>query len=329
MAINTAQLERNGLLLSVFGALGMAGLGIGFALLTESDAVMLDGFFSLIGAAVGMVAIRVAALVQQPDDEHFHFGYAAYEPMLNLAKGILIAFVTLFALLSAVIVIIDGGREIKGNLVVVYALIAAAGCLIIAAIQRGIARRTESPLVAVDSKNWLIDGLISGAVAVAFFVVVLLGDGPLAAFAPYADPAVVVLLSVLTAPIPISIIRTNWRQLLGKAPETEILEEAHRRVDRACESLSGFTPTLRILETGRTFYLQLYLIENPGTEPRTVEQLDEIRAAMYSKLTEGSSDIGVDIIFTREDRWVRRSVGEKPQEIAPSKGASSSGKVRG
>ena len=291
----------------------MAGLGIGFALLTESDAVMLDGFFSLIGAAVGLLAIRVAALVQQPDDEHFHFGYAAYEPMLNLAKGILIAFVTLFALLSAIIVIIDGGREIKGSMVVVYAVIAAAGCLAIAAVQHRIARKTASPLVAVDSKNWLIDGLISGAVALAFLVVVALGDGPLAAFTPYADPAVVVLLSILTAPIPIGIMRTNWRQLLGRAPDKDVLEEARGRVERALEGLEGFIPQIRVLETGRTYYVQIYLIEDTTAEPRTVEHLDQIREAMYQTITDGSPDIGVDIIFTSEERWVRRSVGERHQ----------------
>ena len=41
MSLPNVQLERRGLLLSVIGALGMAGLGIGFALLTKSDAVML------------------------------------------------------------------------------------------------------------------------------------------------------------------------------------------------------------------------------------------------------------------------------------------------
>lgn len=139
--------------------------------------------------------------------------------MLNLVKGLLIAFVTLSAFLSAIDLIGAGGREIQGPLAVVYALIAAVGCLLIAAVQIRLAKKTESPLLKVDSKNWLIDGAISGGVAVAFLIVVLLGDGPLAPFSPYADPAIVVLLSVLSIPIPLRIIRTNWKQLLGRAPD--------------------------------------------------------------------------------------------------------------
>jgi predicted Co/Zn/Cd cation transporter (cation efflux family) len=118
--------EKRGLWLSIIGALFMAALGIGFAILTSSNAVLLDGLFSLIGFAIGLVSLRVAMLVRRPDDEVYHFGYAAYEPMLNLSKGLLMAFVTIFALVSAVQVVLQGGREIQAGWASVYAWIAAA-----------------------------------------------------------------------------------------------------------------------------------------------------------------------------------------------------------
>lgn len=310
-AEHNPSVERRGLLLSVVGALGMAALGIGFFFATDSVAVLLDGLFSLIGFAVSLIALRVAALVQQPDDECFHFGYAAFEPMLNLIKGLLIAFVTLFAMISAVGIALDGGREIQGSIVVAYALVAAVGCLAIAAAQRRAARVTGSPLLAVDSKNWFIDGAISGAVAVAFFLVVLLGDGPLAAFKPYADPAVVILLSVLTAPIPLQIIRSNWRQLLGSAPNEALRAEAHERVRRALEGVPGVTPRVRMLETGRNIYLQLYLILDEEFSETNIRSLDRLRERIYKKIVEDSPDIGVDIIFTYEARWVRRTISNR------------------
>ena len=155
------KLEKRGLVLSIIGALFMAALGFGFAVLTSSDAVLLDGFFSLVGFAVGLVSLRVASLVRRPDDEIYHFGYAAYEPMLNLTKGLLMAFVTIFALVSAIQVVFHGGREVQAGWASIYALIAAAGCFAVAVSQRALSRRTGSPLLAVDSKNWLIDGLMS------------------------------------------------------------------------------------------------------------------------------------------------------------------------
>jgi predicted Co/Zn/Cd cation transporter (cation efflux family) len=125
-----AEVERHGLRISVIAALGMAALGIGFAIPTDSRAVLLDGVFSLVGFAVGLVAIHVATLVLRRDDEHFHFGYSAHEPMLKLTKGLLIAFVSLLAAWSSIESILDGGRKIAGRVAVVYAVAAAAGCLV-------------------------------------------------------------------------------------------------------------------------------------------------------------------------------------------------------
>ena len=129
---DNATLEKRGLWLSILGALFMAALGFGFAVLTSSDAGLLDGFFSLIGFAIGLVSLRVASLVRRPDDEVYHFGYAAYEPMLNLTKGLLMTFVTIFALISAIEVVLHGGRTVQAGWASIYAGVAAFGCFAIA-----------------------------------------------------------------------------------------------------------------------------------------------------------------------------------------------------
>ncbi len=72
------------------------------------------------------MALRVASLVTRPDDDLFHFGYAAYEPMLNLTKGLLMGFVSLFALVSSIADAIQGGREVSAGWALIYAVIASA-----------------------------------------------------------------------------------------------------------------------------------------------------------------------------------------------------------
>jgi cation diffusion facilitator family transporter len=304
---NTAGTERKGLMLSVIGAVFMAVLGVGFFVLSHSQAVLLDGIFSLIGGAVGLITLRVATLIRRPDDERFHFGYAAYEPMVNLAKGLLIGAVTLFALVVAVDAILQGGRPVRGGVAVVYAVVAAVGCLTIWLLQRRAARRTGSPLLLVDAKNWLVDGLISGAVAAAFLTVVLLEGTALEWLLPYADPAIVVALSIASAPIPIRIVRSNWHQLLGRAPDAEVLREARRRVDEALEGIDGITPHLRLLETGRTFYLQVYLLVAEGADPDGLEGLDRIRERVHRSVRRDDAEVGLDVIFTRDPVWWRRT----------------------
>lgn len=303
--------ERRGLRLSVFGALFMAALGFGFAASTGSRAVLLDGIFSLIGAVVSVVAMRVAALVRQPDDEHFHFGYAAYEPMLNLTKGLLIAFVSLLATWASIDSILAGGREIQGRMAVVYALIAAAGCLLIAWSQRRLARKTDSPLLEVDAKNWLMDGLISGAVAVGFVVVVLFEGTPWSWMTPYADPAVVLLLVVLSLPIPIGIVRANWDQLLGRAPDGEAQSTANEIVSGAIAGEEGLDFKLRLLEQGRFIYLQIYVIVQSQRKGMSVKEADGLRERIAAVICELPQMIGYDVIFTTDARWLDQTAGAK------------------
>jgi predicted Co/Zn/Cd cation transporter (cation efflux family) len=145
--------------------------------------------------------------------------------------------------------------------------------------------------------------MISGAVAVAFLAVVLLEGTRFAGWLPYADPVVVVALAILSAPIPLRIIRENWGQLLGRAPDPDLQREARTRVDDALRGVPGVTPHLRMLETGRTFYLQLYLVIDPASGPQRLADLDELRARIHRTVTKDTPEVGLDVIFTRQPRW--------------------------
>jgi len=302
--------ERRGLWLSIVGALGMAALGIGFAILTSSDAVLLDGLFSLIGFAIGLVSLQVATLIRRPDDESYHFGYAAYEPMLNLSKGLLMAFVSVFALVSAVQVVVDGGHPIEVGWAVVYAGAAAIGCFAIAVSQRRLARRTGSPLLEVDYKNWFIDGLLSVAVGIAFVITLFLRDSRHADLLPYADPMVVIVLVVLSLPIPLKIIRDNWHQLLGRAPDETLQRRAREAVLKSFGGGKACDPRIRMQQIGRFTYLQIYVLclDDTATD---VERMDACRRSVHDALAGEFDNLALDVVFTRDPRWVAVSIGKE------------------
>ena len=94
-------LERKALRISIVGALVMAVVGIGFALATRSDAIMLDGVFSAIGFLMALLTLRVASLAIQPDDDRFHFGYSHFVPLLNVVKAFMMIVLCTFAFLSS------------------------------------------------------------------------------------------------------------------------------------------------------------------------------------------------------------------------------------
>ena len=296
--------ESTALKISAGANLVFGLLGIGFALLTQSGAILLDGFFSFIGFGVGLLTLKVSDLVEKPDDEWFHFGYAYFEPFLNAVRGLILLAVTGYALVSAVIALLHGGREIVPGWALVYAAIAVAGCFALAWVQRRAASATASPLLDVDAKAWLMDGVLSLVVAGAFLGALLIQGSRWDPVVDYVDPSLVVLLVLLVLPVPLKIIRDNLGELLRVAPEPEIQAEVKHRFAAAVEG-QGFSETrLRMIAAGRYFYLLNHIRVAGGFRVRRVGELDAIRADIHAALEGLHPRLVIDTLFTEDERWM-------------------------
>jgi cation diffusion facilitator family transporter len=311
--MKSASQEQKALNIAVYGNIFMAALGLGFAWYTGSQAVLLDGAFSLIALVISLLTLYVSRLIQRPNDEGFPFGYAVFEPILNLGKGLIIATVMLVAFSGAVFTMLGGGSEIVVGGAVVYALLASAGCAAIVIFMRRMAKETKSPIIEVEVKNWLIDCVISGVVALAFFVVLLLQDTAADPWLRYVDQALVMLMAIGFLFIPYGIIRDNWSQIVGSTPPNDLAEPVHNAVDRIL-ALHGLTEhRLRLGQLGRQAYVQLYVIFTPE-EARGIDssEMDEFRQQLYDILKKDYANLVIDVIFTQDAVWAERSVNSSP-----------------
>jgi cation diffusion facilitator family transporter len=300
---NTSEQEQKALVISIIGTLFMAGLGIGFSLLTASNAILLDGLFSLIGFIAGLMALRVSRLVQQPDDDHYQFGYGSFEAFFNLLKGITIAIISIFAFTDAVNALLGGGRPIQAGYALFYTVLAGAGCLLVSLYLRSAARKTGSPLLQLDARSWTIDGLLTLAVLIAFSLTIFIEKTEYAWAAVYADPAIVATLVILVLPLPYTAIRDNARQLLLSSPDKQLQSRVHELLQPELEKIDKQDYLVRMTEVGRFFYMQIYLQLSPQSENIDVAAQDVIRRDIYEKLAGELPNVSVDIIFTREKKW--------------------------
>ncbi|MGE9295320.1 MAG: cation diffusion facilitator family transporter [Puniceicoccales bacterium] len=298
------RLEQRALQYSVWGNLALGVLGIAFALLSHSEAVLLDGVFSFVNFCVALLSLRIARVVMRPPDDNYPYGYVFYEPMLNLGKGLIIGTVCLLAFASSLNALLHGGRNIAAGIAFFYAA-AAIGGILVALTLRRLARQCQSPIVEVDSKNWLLDGIISGIVAVALLGVYFLDQTPLASWTPYADPVAVMLLSVIFIPVPAKIIRDNWSQILGRNTEPQLLADARAALDKFLSDKPLAQRQVRAIRAGRFVYLQFFLVVKEGEPwPRSVADQDLCRHAMRDALQPTYPYIVVDVIATRDPHWV-------------------------
>ena len=311
-----AQAEQRALWLGAWSGLALGGLGFVFAIITGSDAILLDGVFSLVGFGVALATIRVSQVIRRPANDSYQFGFAGFESLIILVRGLVMGIVGLFAMVSSGSALFQGGRTVSAGSAVVYSAIAAAGCVAVALMLRGAARRTGSPILALDVRAWLIDAGMSAGVGLAFLVTYLIRDGSLSWLVPYVDPGLVVLLSLTILPVPLRIVREGLHQLLGGAPEPGLQDQIHDLLAAEFASFEEVTPRVRMLQAGRVVYVQVYLIVPAHVEIGDVTLLDAVREQIDRALSSRFPDLTLDVVFTGDGKWLQRSVGGSVAEAA-------------
>ncbi len=281
----------------------MAVLGLGFAVQTHSEAILLDGVFSLVVFALSIVTLKVAHLIARPDDDSFHFGYAHFEPLLNVFKALIIIAVCAFALVSAIDDLAHGGRQFEVGQAMIYALFATLGCFAIAFYLRSVGPRTGSSLVQVDATSWMIDGMISSAVFFTFGLVYLLQGSVYAAYLPYADPGLVAVLVIITLPFPLKILKENMKEVLLFAPDTKLQAEIERYFAEAVKPYDCKETSLRIWKTGRQIYLNVHLCLREDFPIVDVACLDRIREDIDTRMKTYNPNIIIDISYIGDPKW--------------------------
>ncbi len=214
--------ERLALKISIAGALFMALLGFGFSILTDSEAIFLDGIFSLVNMAMGIVTLKVSQLVFEPSTHRFHFGKAQVEPLLNTTKGLIFIGIIIMAGYAAVQSILNGGRVMVFSWAILYSLIAALGCFAIGFYISNQNKQKPTPLLAVEAKGWMIDGILSSVVLFAFARGYFLNKTAYSAYTVYIDPGLVLVMSIFILPVPYKILKDNLLDLLLGAPDADL-----------------------------------------------------------------------------------------------------------
>lgn len=292
--------EQRALRFALYGVMGFVILGLGFAVLTNSDAILFDGIYSLIAFCIALLTLRVAKLAERPDDERFHFGYTAMEPTLNLFKALFILVACVYALTEAVRGLLAGGNQTEYGLAVLYGVIATAGCFTVAWLMHRSSRQHRSDLVRVESKTWLVDGLLSGAVLLGFSVAWWLEQSPWSRYAPLVDPLLLTAIVLVALPIPLGILHESLREIVNMAPPVSVVDDIEQRLLASLSEVDYEHVELRVTKRGRNTYLLVHVVVSESFALRSVAELDAIRQASEAALVAWNRQIVMDMLFIRD-----------------------------
>ncbi len=295
--------ERRTLRLSLYGSAVFVVLALIFAVLTHSDSILFDGIYSLISFSMALLTLKVAKMVQRPDDDVFHFGYSAIEPTLNLFKSIIIVITCVYAVVGAISRLLTGGNPALYELATIYGFISTLGCFVVAWVMFRRSRYYHSDLVKVDAKTWLVDGVLSAAILIGFLAAWWLSNSPWPHLAPIIDPLILIILGLSALPIPMKVMLHSLQEVVHKAPTSGIVEKIKNQLETSLHGIEYESIEVRVSKRGRGLYLLAHIIVSDEFNVSSVEDLDDIRSKSHRMLEELYENIVVDLVFVSNPKY--------------------------
>ena len=301
--------EQKALVLSALAALVIGAVALVVALLTGSGAILLDCAFNLCFFVTALITLRVARLLQRPDDRSYPFGYLHFEPLINLVKGLLIIGVGIIALIDAAISLYRGGTPVAAGLALAYAAGAVLLCGAVLGMLRKANRSAPSPLVQGDVENWTVNLAISVGMFAAFCLALLFEFLGRSAAALLVDPILVGLVVILTFGVPVRMALRALFALLKRAPDKAVVDSIEQAARSALSDVAMRELYVRVVQPGRTVYAMVHVLLDEAGRGMDVREADRRRRAIVTAVAGGHGAAIVDVVFTGIEEFAAPTTG--------------------
>lgn len=303
--------ERGVLRTSIAATLLIAALGVGFGLYSGAASILFDGVYSTIDASMSLLSLlavnliladRSATGLPRKWKDRFSMGFWHLEPMILCLNGTLLISAALYALFTAVVSLLDGGRELQFGWAIAYASVTFVVCAVVAALEWRANRQVRSDFVALDIKGWVMSAGITAALLLAFVIGHLLQGTAWQWLAPYIDPAVLAVVCLVIIPIPVATVRKALAEILLITPLD--LKEEVDEVAAAFVARHGFLGhRAYVARVGRSKEVELYFIVPADAPPQPIGYWDALREEISQAVGDKGPDRWLSILFTADPGW--------------------------
>lgn len=295
--------EQRILLFSAAGTLVLSLLGIAIGLSSGSKSIMFDGVYSLADAGLTLTAFFAARLIARGADRRFQYGYWHIEPILGFVNGSVLLLACVYALIDGVDTVLGGGRIVSFGPGIVYAGASAFICFGMHIYIRRRAQGLASSLLNIDAGAWLFGGLLNAGLSVAFVTAVLLKGTQAEPLAIYFDPAILILLAVIMAPLPFRTLVAAGREILQMAPAD--LDAQVNSIAQDVAARHGFSDYKSyVTQVGRARFVEIGFVGAAPSTTMTLGELDAIRQIFADAMGGLRPGYWLTIDFTADRRWL-------------------------
>ena len=272
-----------------------AVIGIFIAILSDSLTLFVDALHSVVDVVVSVLAIFVVRKIQEPPNPHYNYGYAKYEPFMTAVDGLLIMAICAGSIVGSVQDIVHPEPVRHVEAIIIYSFISIFICIGFGLYMKSIGDRISSELLKADSQLWIIEGIVSAGVCLAFAVSDVISYSVWSGYANYVDPIMSIILCLGLLYEPLKIVWGSFQDLVDARPDDEANERIEAVVHRMAEKyyLLGVA-WIKTRKAGRKRFLTVcYKIE----PTRNIKEMEEIRNDMENEVRQTAPEMDVDLHF--------------------------------
>lgn len=298
--LDPATVERRGLIASAAASGAVAVVGITAGVVADSQIILLDGFYALLGLLLSWLGLYAGRLIEAGPTDRYPFGRETLAPLVVGIQGLVLLGSLGYAGLEAVQTIAAGGAEPAAGLGITYGALTLAASVLLAGWLR--ARQQGSDLLAAEVTQWRASAVLSAALLAGFAVAWLLVSNGFERAAAFVDPALVLVAIALLGPTPLRMIRSSLRELLEATPD----EAVRRPVEDAVTSLRqrhGLPePTMRLGKLGRKLYVELDFLVGVH-DGWSVGDADRLRRELAMALQQPGRVLWLNVELHADPQW--------------------------
>ena len=292
--------EKSAMSVSLYGNLVFVVIELMMALVTDSQAVLLDAVYDGVEFCMLLPSIFLIPLLYKPSNEEHPFGYMQIETIFVVVKGITMTAVTFGLVFNNINLMLHGGHIVSFHTVAGFELFACILGIIVTVYLYSKNKQMESPLINMEMQGWRIDSFISLGMTVAFLLPMLIPFDWFQHIVPYLDQLITIVLSLVMIPTPIHTVITGIRDLMLIPPEEETIDDIKETIEPIIGVYGHKNLYYDIVRTGRKLWISVYIsFEKDIVSLSKFKQLqDQCIKALASKYSDFYFELLPDIEFT-------------------------------
>lgn len=292
--------EKSAMSVSLYGNLVFVVIELMMALVTDSQAVLLDAVYDGVEFCMLLPSIFLIPLLYKPSNEEHPFGYMQIETIFVVVKGITMTAVTFGLIFNNINLMLHGGHIVSFHTVAGFELFACILGIIVTVYLYYKNKQMESPLINMEMQGWRIDSFISLGMTVAFLLPMLIPFDWFQHIVPYLDQLITIVLSLVMIPTPIHTVITGVRDLMLIPPEEETIDDIKETIEPIIGVYGHKNLYYDIVRTGRKLWSSVYIsFEKDIVSLSKFKQLqDQCIKALASKYSDFYFELLPDIEFT-------------------------------